>query len=155
MKYTKTVSRVEIDRYMGTWYVMAGRFTFLEKEVNNAVEVYTWNREKDRIDIAFNYNKGNLTGPIKSIPQKGWIKDKKTNAHWLVSPLWPFKADYLIIDLAEDYSWVAIGVPSQNYLWIMARDFKFSRDKIDTVLKRLQKLDYNTDNIVFVPHGKK
>lgn len=152
-KYTKTAEKVEINRYMGKWYVMAHRFTFLEKDVHNALEVYTWNHEKERVDIDFNYNKGSLNGPIKSIPQKGWIINKQTNAYWEVSPLWPFRADYLILDIADDYSWVAVGVPSQNYLWIMARDPKFSREQISAVLKRLGASGYNIKDITYVSHG--
>ena len=137
---------------MGDWYVLAGRFTFLEKNVHNGLERYTWNEAKQRVDIDFTYNKGALNGPKKSIPQKGWIFDKATNAHWKVSPLWPFKFDYLIVALAEDYSWTAIGVPDQKLLWIMARDWKNPEPTILEALKALDAQGYNTKDIVRVPH---
>ncbi|MFN7263067.1 MAG: lipocalin family protein, partial [Pseudobdellovibrionaceae bacterium] len=54
----KTVAQVDIQKFMGDWYVLAGRFTPFEKEVHNAVEVYTWNEKEQRIDIGFTYNKG-------------------------------------------------------------------------------------------------
>ena len=113
--YYKTVDKVELQKFMGDWYVLAGRFTFLETKVHNAVEKYSWNEKENRIDVDFTYNKGSLTGEKKTLPQKAWIENSATNAHWKVSPLWPLKFDYLVIDLASDYSWTAIGVPSQNY----------------------------------------
>ena len=148
----KTVESVDIQKFMGDWYVLAGRFTFLEKDVHNALERYTWNKEEDRIDVAFTYNKGSLTGPIKSIPQKGWIFDQKSKAHWKVSPMWPLKFDYLIVALDENYKWTAIGVPDQKYLWIMARDWKDPEAIIAEATQRLDKIGYDTKNMVRVPH---
>lgn len=150
-----TVPQVDIQRFMGNWYVLAGRFTFLEKEVHNALEVYTWNEKKQRIDIAFDYNRGSFTGPVKSIPQKGWIYNTETNSHWKVSPFWPIKADYLVVALAEDYSWTAIGVPNQNYLWIMARSPQNPEPTIAAAVEALKKIGYKHDELVFVPHQAK
>ncbi len=154
MNYTKTAKNVDLHRFMGKWYVLAGRFTFLEAGVHNGVETYTWNSKHERVDISFTFNKNSLTGPLKSIPQKGWIKNKTTNAHWLVSPFWPIKLDYLIIDLADDYSWTAIGVPNGKYLWIMARKQNISEVNIEQILEQLKQKGYPVDNVIFVPHGK-
>jgi len=143
---------VEIQKFMGPWYVLAGRFTMFEKDVHNALETYTWNEKENQIDIGFTYNKGSLEGEIKSIPQTGWIENTTTNAHWKVRPLWPLKLDYLIVDLADDYSWTAIGVPDQDYLWIMARDWKNPEPIIAEAVKRLQAKGYRADNLVRVPH---
>mmetsp|Transcript_23382 Transcript_23382/g.28823 ORF Transcript_23382/g.28823 Transcript_23382/m.28823 type:complete len:88 (-) Transcript_23382:327-590(-) len=30
--------------------------------------------------------------------------------------------DYIIMDLAEDYSWTVVGHPSRKWLWIMSRE---------------------------------
>jgi apolipoprotein D and lipocalin family protein len=148
----KTVQAVELNRFMGDWYVLAGRFTFLEKDVHNGLETYTWNQGKERIDIAFTYNQGSLDGPKKSLPQKAWVQDKQTNAHWKVSPLWPFKFDYLIVALDKDYRWTAIGVPDQKYLWIMARDWKNPGLILEEAVMALESAGYDTKNLVVVPH---
>lgn len=47
-KYKKTVDLVDIDRFMGKWYVIASRPTFLEEGAHNAIETYTWNNKKPR-----------------------------------------------------------------------------------------------------------
>lgn len=151
--YTNLVAKVDLNRFMGDWYVLAGRFTPLEKEVHNALEVYKWNAAEERIEIGFTYNKGSLTGPVKSIPQKGWVYNKQSNAHWKVSPLWPLKFDYLIVELADDYSWTAIGVPDQKYLWIMARDWKNPSATIEAAVKKLTAKNYDASNLVLVPHS--
>jgi apolipoprotein D and lipocalin family protein len=147
-----TVDRLEIPKFMGDWYVLAGRFTMFEQDVHNGLETYKFNTEKNRIDIGFTYNKKSFDGEKKSLPQKGWIQNTETNAHWKVSPLWPFKFDYLVVALAEDYSWTAIGVPDQKYLWIMARDWKNPEPIINAAVAQLKKVGYNTEGMVFVPH---
>lgn len=150
-KYEKTVVKVDRDKFMGDWYVMAGRFTALETDVYNGIETYTWNDKENRIDVDFRYNKGSFDGPLKKFPQKAWIVSND-NAHWKVQPFWPLKFDYLVIGLDPEYRWTAIGVPNKKYLWIMSRDPKFPRKEIDQILKTLQESGYNTSDIEYVQH---
>ena len=147
-----TVQNVNLDKFMGDWYVLAGRFTFLEVDVHNGIERYTWNQDKARIDVDFIYNKGSFAGPKKSIPQKAWVFDQVTKAHWKISPFWPPKFDYLIVDLDENYRWTAIGVPSQKYLWIMARDWQNPEATIQEAIRSLKAKGYDSNNLVRVPH---
>ncbi|MGZ3691285.1 MAG: lipocalin family protein, partial [Pseudobdellovibrio sp.] len=147
----KTVDKVETEKFMGSWYVLAGRFTFLEVDVHNGLEKYSWNAEENRIDVDFTYNQGSFSGPKKSIPQKAWIFNNETNAHWKVSPLWPFKFDYLIVEMDKDYKWTAIGVPDQKYLWIMARDWRNPEPIIQEAISRLKSKGYNVEKLVTVP----
>lgn len=114
-----TVEKVDIQKFMGDWYVLAGRFTPLEIDVHNGLERYTWNQAKQRIDVDFTYNKGSLNGRRISIPQKAWIHNRNSNAHWKVSPLWPLKFNYLVVDLDENYRWRRLACPikSSYGLW--------------------------------------
>jgi apolipoprotein D and lipocalin family protein len=61
--YNQTITKLDKDRFMKKWYVIAGRFTFLEKGAHNAVEIYSWNAKEDRIDIDFYFNKNSFDGP--------------------------------------------------------------------------------------------
>ncbi len=151
--YDRTVPHVDRNRFMGPWYVMAGRFTFLEKDVYNSVEAYTWNETKQQIDIDFSYNQGSFKGELKKYPQTGWIDNKETNARWTISPFWPLKFTYLIIALDPNYEWTAIGVPSQNYLWIMAKDPGISKAKIQEAIEYVRSINYSVKDIIYVEHG--
>ena len=151
--FDKTVAHVDRDRFMGSWYVMAGRFTSFEKNVFNSIEKYTWLEDKQRIQIDFSYNKGSLTGPVKKIPQTGWIVNHETNATWKISPFWPLKFTYLIIGLDPNYEWTAIGVPNQNYLWIMAKDPKISPLKIQEAIQYVASIGYSIEDLEYVKHS--
>lgn len=60
-----TVASVDINKFMGKWYVLGGRFTSFEKDVYNGTETYSWNNEKEQIDISFKYNKGSLDSTLR------------------------------------------------------------------------------------------
>lgn len=151
MNYQKTVSKLEVDKFMGKWYVIAGRYTFLEKGAHNAVEKYTWNEKESRIDVDFTFNKDSFDGKLKSISQKAWIHDKNSNAHWKISLFWPIKLSYLVIGLADDYSWTAVGVPDGKYLWIMSRKSKMDEATLQDILKQLKVSGYPVEDIVKTP----
>lgn len=150
--YNKTVTNLDIQKFMGKWYVIAGRFTFLEKDVHNGTEVYSWNEKESRIDVEFSFNKGSFDGELKTITQKAWIENTKTNAHWKISPIWPIKLDYLVLELAKNYSWTAVGVPSGKYLWIMSREKKMNKESLRIILENLKGKGYPVHNIVMVPN---
>ncbi len=151
MAYKKTVESVDIQKFMGKWYVVAGRTSFLEKGAHNSLEEYFWNEKENRIDIRFSFRKGSFKGKLKKIPQKAWIENKKTKAHWKVQPIWPLKLDYLVIALDESYQWSIIGVPSQSYVWIMTRKPNPSAEEIDLLISKLDELNYSSKDIKLVP----
>lgn len=149
----QVVENVDIKRFMGDWYVISSIPTPFEKGVYNGLETYTWNEEKERIDVSFTYRKDGFNGPKKEITQKGWVEDPVGKAHWKVQPLWPFKLDYLVIDLAEDYSYTTVGVPDKSYVWIMARRPTMDPETYRKAVKRIEELGYKLDDLKKVPQN--
>jgi apolipoprotein D and lipocalin family protein len=146
-----TVSKVEISRFMGQWYVIANIPTFLEKNAFNATEKYTWNQDAQRIDIDFRFNKNSFDGPEKKIPQKAFIYNTQTNAEWRVQPFWPLKFAYLIVGLADDYSDTIIGVPDRGHVWIMARTPKISETRYNELVEKVKSFGYDITQLQKVP----
>lgn len=151
VKYDKTVDQVDLKRFMGKWYVIAGRFTSFEDGAHNAIEDYTWNDKEERIDIDFNYREDSFNGEYKSIPQKAFIFNKTTNAHWKVQPFWPLKFDYFVIALDKEYKWTAIGVPSTKYLWIMHRDWNISKEQLAEMTEAVKNAGYPITDLERLP----
>lgn len=125
-----TVSTCDTTRFMGTWFVVGVKPTYLEKTSSNAVEKYTLLDEKSKhdIDIDFQYNENedpfDANNKVKSLPQKGWVQgdNRLQSGDWKVSPFFPVKMTYPIIELDEkDYSYAVIGYPSRSYVWILSR----------------------------------
>ena len=121
MKPIHTVEYVDLERFMGDWYVIANIPTFIEKNAYNAVETYRLNKD-GTVATTFKFNKGALDGPVKEYHPRGYVSDDPSNAVWGMQFIWPFKTEYRIIYLNEDYSTTVIGRTKRDYVWIMAND---------------------------------
>jgi len=146
----KTVEYVDIDRFMGPWYVIANIPTFLEKEAYNAVETYTLN-DDGTIATKFTFRKGGFDGKEKEYNPKGFIVDQESNALWGMRFVWPIKADYRIIYLDDAYSMTVIGRQNRDYVWIMARAPTISDLDYEQLVSFVDSIGYDTSKLQRVP----
>jgi len=156
-----TVASCDTVRFMGTWYVIGVKPTALETTCSNAVEKYTLldegGKSQHDIDIDFTYNpkEDPSESKIRALPQKGWVQggDRLKSGDWKVSPLWPIKMQYPIIELdEEDYSYAVIGYPSRAYCWILSRQ-PVMEDKLyeDLTTKLVENHQYDLEGLRRVP----
>lgn len=146
----KTVDHVDIDRFMGPWYVIANIPTFLEKHAHNAVETYSLN-DDGTIATTFTFRKGAFDGEPKEYNPKGFIKNTETNALWGMRFIWPIKADYRIVYLDDDYTQTVIGRQSRDFVWIMARTPTISDQDYDRLVSFVESIGYDTSKLQRVP----
>ena len=149
----KTVAHVDLKRFMGPWYVIANIPTFVEKGAHNAVESYALNPD-GTIATTFTFNAGSFDGPPKRYNPTGFVRDTTTNSVWDMQFLWPFKSEYLIIHLEEDYSLTVIGRSKLDYVWIMARSPAIPEEKYQSVIRELAAVGYDTGRIQKVPQRR-
>lgn len=145
-----TVTSVDLNRFMGDWYVIANIPTAIEKDAYNAVESYRLS-EDGTIDTTFKFNKGGFDGPLKTYNPRGYIQDEESNAVWGMQFIWPFKAEYRIIYLSEDYSITVIGRTKRDYVWIMAREPAISDEEFGLIINFLQDQGYDISKVKKVP----
>ena len=145
-----TVRSVDLQRFMGDWYVIASIPTFIEKEAYAAVESYALNPD-GTVATTFTFRKGGFDGPQKRYTPKGFIVDTTTNATWGMRFIWPIKAEFLILDLAPDYSTTIIGRTKRDYLWIMARAPVLPDDQYAALVRKAEALGYDASLIRKVP----
>jgi len=147
----KTVEKVDIERFMGDWYVIGVIPNFIEKNAINGIESYEL-LDNDRVKIDYRFT-DTRTGKVKHMQPKAWIYNNESNSEWRVQFLWPVKFPYLIIDLAEDYSYTVIGVPNKKFVWIMSRKPEIPDDTYQDILKNLDEIGYNTAKIKKMPQN--
>ncbi len=145
-----TVPGVDIKRFMGDWYVIANIPTFLEKEAYNAIESYKLDAD-GTIATTFTFRKGSFNGPVKTYHPRGFIRDTGSNSVWDMQFLWPFKSEFLIIYLKEDYSVTVIGRSKLDYVWIMARTPAIPGADYQKILTLLEGAGYDTGKIRKIP----
>jgi apolipoprotein D and lipocalin family protein len=146
----KTVPGVDINRFMGVWYVIANIPTFLEKGAHNAVESYTLDPD-GTVATTFTFRKGGFNGPLKTYHPRGFIRDHKSKSVWDMQFLWPFKSEYLIIYLTDNYSITVIGRSKLDYVWIMARTPTIRDADYQSIISLLTSIGYDTGKIQKVP----
>jgi len=148
----QTASHVDLDRFMGGWYVIANIPTFIETEAFNAMESYRLN-EDGTIATTFTFREGGFDGEEKSYHPTGFVVDKESNAVWGMQFLWPFKADYRIVFVNGDYSQTIIGRIKRDYVWIMARTPTIPADEYQGLLDMIAAQGYDISQIQKVPQG--
>jgi len=146
----ETVRYVELERFMGPWYVIANIPTFIEKGAHNAVETYRLN-DDGSIATTFTFRDGSFDGKQKEYNPKGFVLDTETNARWGMRFIWPIKADYRIVYLDEDYSQTVIGRQDRDYVWIMARTPSISDLDYERLVSFVESLGYDTAKLQRVP----
>jgi apolipoprotein D and lipocalin family protein len=116
---------IEIDRFMGRWYVLAAIPTPLDKGAMNAIEDYAWDADAERIQVTYTMQRSK-DGPVQKILQRASLVNSPTNTRWSLDPkvlglYLPLKLPYLVVDCAADYSTTIIGLPDRSILYVMAR----------------------------------
>ncbi len=141
---------VDLERFMGDWYVIGNIPVFLEKDAYNAKESYELAAD-GTIPTTFTFNKGSFDGPLKTMHPKGFVENRETNAEWKMQFLWPFKADYLITYLSDDYQTTIIGVPNRKYAWIMARTKTLPDAEYNLLVNELERQGHDLSKLRKVP----
>lgn len=147
-----TVAAVDLPRFMGDWYVIAAIPTFIETDAYNAIESYRLDADGS-VATTFTFNKGGFDGPFKKYSPRGFIRDPQSNAVWGMQFFWPFKAEYRIVYLTEDYSQTVIGRTRRDYAWIMARQPSISEEDYRRMVHFLEGQGYEVGKLRRVPHA--
>lgn len=145
-----TVKRVDLERFMGDWYVIANIPTFIEKGAHNAVESYRLNPD-GTIATTFTYRQDSFDGPLKRYQPTGFVLDRSSNAVWGMRFVWPFKSDFRIVYLDPGYTQTIIGREARDYVWIMARTPSIPEADYRKLLDLLGREGYNIGQIRKVP----
>lgn len=140
------VPRVDLSRYMGTWYEIASYPQSFQEGCTGTTATYTL-REDGEVDVVNRCRKGSLDGEEDAAEGRARVIDTSTNAKLEVTFFWPFWGDYWIIDLGDEYEYAVVGHPSRDYLWILSRTPTLDDAVYAGILKRLEAKGYPLDRL--------
>jgi apolipoprotein D and lipocalin family protein len=146
----QTVPYVDVERYLDKWYEIAryphsfeegcfGSTAFYEKVSENEIKVTNQCRQ-DGPD-----------GKLDEAVGKAFIADRNTNAKLKVQFFWPFKGDYWIIDIDENYQHAIVSEPDRQYLWILSRNSKMNPSKLETLKEKLVEKGFDLTYLIMTP----
>ncbi len=146
----KTVSQVNINRYLGTWYEQSSipnRFQSVcarNTIANYAMDIH--NDDANQLTVTNRCTRTN--GTEEKVKGVAKVVSNSNNSKLRVSFFRPFYGDYWILALAPDYSWVLVGEPSRKYGWILSRQPRLDESTLQLVLQHAQKSGYATGAFV-------
>jgi apolipoprotein D and lipocalin family protein len=146
----RTVDYVDLDRFMGKWYVIASIPTVVERDAHNAIENYELQPD-GTIATTFTFRDGSFDGELKTYTPTGFVQDTETNAEWGMRFVWPIKADYRIVHLDRNYTQTIIGRNKRDHVWIMARTPTIPEADYNELLERIAGLGYDLSKVRRVP----
>jgi len=141
---------IDIPRFMGDWYVIAHIPLPPERQAWNAIERYDLN-DDGSIATTFTFHQGAADGEKKRYTSTAFVTDDPSNAVWKMQFLWPFKADFRVIWLDEDYQTTIIGRQKRDYVWIMARQPEIDDDLYQQLQQFLESQGYDLTELRQVP----
>jgi apolipoprotein D and lipocalin family protein len=143
----QTVPKVDLQRYLGTWYELAAFPQSFQRGCTGTTATYSL-REDGQLDVLNRCRLGTLDGKEKVATGRARVVDAQTNAKLEVSFFRPFWGDYWIIQLDPDYRYVVVGHPSRDYLWILSRTPTMEPALYDSIIAKLEADGYPLDRLV-------
>lgn len=142
---------VDLDRFMGRWYVIGYTPIVVDKQAHNAIEHYRLDSDA-KIQTTYQFRDGGFDGEIKTYTPVGWVHNQANNAEWRMQFIWPLRADYVILHVDEDYTETIIAHPNRKYAWIMTRSPEVGRSGYERMVKQLEAVGYDRSVIQRMPH---
>ena len=146
------VASVDMPRFMGDWYVIAQIPTYIERKAYDSVESYRLDAD-GTIRTTFRYRNGSADAPMKTMEPVGRVVPGTNNAVWEMQFVWPIQAEYVIVDLAPDYSRTIVGRSKRDYVWLMSRQPSLPAPELAAAIQKIRELGYDTTKLRMVPQS--
>jgi len=147
----KTVEKVNIDKYLGSWYEIARYEHSFEEGCTNVKATYSLNKDNGYINVLNECTKEGKKTVAKGVA----YAEDESNSKLKVSFFRPFYGNYWVLMLGDDYEYALIGEPSREYLWILARKSSIDEKLKEKILSELPKLGYTKEKLIWTKQTQK
>ncbi len=147
----------EPARYLGTWHQIAAIPAWFQEQCAYEVTA-TYNRDEEpgrlRVLNACRTADGTLDQAIgrarfTESPDVGALE--VTFVKFLGAWRWFAGGDYVIIALDDDYQWSAVGHPSRDFAWILAREPELDAATLARIERAYLDAGYDTCRLLRTP----
>lgn len=129
----ETTEKVNVQRYLGTWYEVASIPQPYQRGCIATQATYSI-RDDGKLRVVNRCRIELPDGPIKTAEGVAEIVDRTTNAKLKVSFFGPFGGDYWIFDVGEKYEYAVVGSPARDALWILSRHRELDPKTLSAIL---------------------
>jgi apolipoprotein D and lipocalin family protein len=142
----QTVDKVDLSRYLGSWYEIARIPNSFEDECASDSMAHYALLKDGRIEVVNTCR--TRDGQKKSIRGVAKVVDPVSKAKLKVRFGWVGSGDYWVLVLNSFYEYAVVGEPSRKYLWILNRTPSMDRGTYRGLLERIEELGYDSSLIV-------
>jgi apolipoprotein D and lipocalin family protein len=146
----KPVTKVDLNRFGGKWYSLYSIPTPFDKNSCQTTTIYTLN--KDGYFNVYTYGKKTTDNELHTYNSKLFPVEGSGNGQLKAQFLWPFKVDYWVIELADDYSYVVVGHPDRKFLFVMARKPWMDKKLYADIVNRCKEKGYDVSKLTCQNH---
>ena len=149
----RTVDKVDLNSYMGTWYEIARNPNPFEGDCAGNTMAHYSMRDDGRVDVINSCRMTN--GKRQTVRGIAKVADPVTNAKLKVQFRWPFAGDYWILVLNSFYEYAVVGEPERKYLWILSRTPTMDRGTFRGLAERIEELGYDSSKLLITRQSER
>ena len=139
------VGSVNLEKYAGLWYEIASFPASFQKGCHCTTAEYQVT-DKRWVRVINKCRRNAVDGKESGIRGKAFPVKGSNNTKLKVQFFWPFRGDYHIIMLADDYAWAVVASGSK-YLWILSRTPKMNENLLEDLTIKLTDMGYEMSRL--------
>ena len=147
----ETVADVDIERYMGKWYEISAIPQRFQRGCFCTTAEYEL--KDGKVSVLNSCRKDARDGELKTAEGKAFVANEGDNSKLKVQFFWPFRGDYWIVELGDNYEYAAVGAPGRDYLWILSRTPQMEEALYNDIVSRLKAKLFPVDELVKTDQG--
>ncbi len=154
----KTISSLDVQRYLGTWYEIAKYPNWFQKKcVSNTKAVYSARADGTlKVLNSCKTAEGDVSEAEGTARQIGAKDSPRLEVRF--APAWlafiPFVwGDYWVIDLDAQYQVAVVSDPRREYLWILSRTPQLDKKVYEDILVRIQAQQFDVRKLELTPQA--
>ena len=150
----ETIPRLDVQRYMGTWYEIA-RFPNRFERKCEGFTTATYTARPDgsvKVENRCRLADGSTNLAEAIARQVGPADSPRLKVRFapaLLSFIPLVWGDYWVIDLDRNYQLAAVSEPGRDYLWILSRTPKVDKPVLDALLARLTGQGFDVRKLLY------
>lgn len=152
-KQLKVVDNVDLEKYSGKWFEIGSIPEKHQKGCSNTIAEYSVT-EEGYVKVVNSCNKDIIEETRDKAEGKAYPVKNSNNAKLKIEFQWPFKGDYWIMALGENYEYAMVGNPDRKYLWILSRTNELKSEIYDSLLKKAEDQGYDISKVKKTEHYK-
>lgn len=150
----KTVERVDLQRYQGTWYEQARLPMFFQRNCAQSEALYEL-QEGGSIGVTNRCR--TFDGELQQVQGQAVAQvPGETNKLWVSFDNWASRllpgltrGEYWVLYLDDDYQTALVGHPNRKYLWLLTRDQELGAHSRATLLEEARSRGYDTRELIW------